>query len=504
MLEIKNLTYKYENHIALNNINLKIEKGEKIAILGNNGSGKTTFFLCCNGVYKTKNAVSFNGDYEPKTLRRNVGLVFQDTDTQIIGNTVEKEISFGLMNFGFTKEQTKEKIDYAISAMNLEEMRNRPTYYLSGGEKKRVTIADIIALETEIIFFDEPTASLDPANIEKFKNTINKLDKTIVISTHDIDFAYEWADRFIIFNNGNIIADGDYAIFEKNDIIEKANLRKPILWQTMEVMGYKDYSKYPRSIEELRRIEMKKAILVVSFGTSFDETREKTIGAIEKEIAKEFPDYIVKRAFTSGVIMNNLAKRGIIIPNVVTALEELSAQGVIDVFVQPTHIIPGEEYDKLVSMAEGCKDKFGSFKIGKPLMWNENDYKNVSDFLIKEYGDTEKAVILMGHGTEHRANDVYLKLSDILENHNIFVGTVENKPDIYDVLNKTENFKNIVLVPFMVVAGDHAVNDMAGDDDDSWKSVMKNVGRNVEVVLKGVGEYLPIREIYCEHIRREL
>lgn len=190
---------------------------------------------------------------KPKTLRRNVGLVFQDTDTQIIGNTVEKEISFGLMNFGFTKEQTKEKIDYAISAMNLEEMRNRPTYYLSGGEKKRVTIADIIALETEIIFFDEPTASLDPANIEKFKNTINKLDKTIVISTHDIDFAYEWADRFIIFNNGNIIADGDYAIFEKNDIIEKANLRKPILWQTMEVMGYKDYSKYPRSIEELKK-----------------------------------------------------------------------------------------------------------------------------------------------------------------------------------------------------------------------------------------------------------
>ena len=253
MLEIKNLTYKYENHIALNNINLKIEMGEKIAILGNNGSGKTTFFLCCNCVYKTKNAVSFNGDYEPKTLRINVGLVFQDADTQIIGNTVEKEISFGLMNFGFTKEQTKEKIDYAISAMNLEEMRNRPTYYLSGGEKKRVTIADIIALETEIIFFDEPTASLDPANIEKFKNTINKLDKTIVISTHDIDFAYEWADRFIIFNNGNIIADGNYAIFEKNDIIEKANLRKPILWQTMEVMGYKDYSKYPRSIEELKK-----------------------------------------------------------------------------------------------------------------------------------------------------------------------------------------------------------------------------------------------------------
>lgn len=249
---------------------------------------------------------------------------------------------------------------------------------------------------------------------------------------------------------------------------------------------------------------MKKAILVVSFGTSFDETREKTIGAIEKEIAKEFPDYIVKRAFTSGIIMNNLAKRGITILNVATALEELSAKGVTDVFIQPTHIIPGEEYDKLVSMAEGCKDKFSSFKIGKPLIWNENDYKNVSDFFIKEYRDTEKAVVLMGHGTEHRANEVYLKLSDILEKHNIFVGTVENKPDIYDVLKKTENFQNIVLVPFMVVAGDHAVNDMAGEEDDSWKSVMKNDGRNVEIILKGIGEYSPIRQIYCEHIRREL
>ena len=249
---------------------------------------------------------------------------------------------------------------------------------------------------------------------------------------------------------------------------------------------------------------MKKAILVVSFGTSFDETREKTIGAIEKEIAKEFPDYIVKRAFTSGIIMNNLAKRGITIPNVATALEELSAKGVTDVFIQPTHIIPGEEYDKLVYMAEGCRDKFSSFKIGKPLIWNENDYKNVSDFFIKEYGDTEKAVVLMGHGTEHRANEVYLKLSDILEKLNIFVGTVENKPDIYDVLKKTENFQNIVLVPFMVVAGDHAVNDMAGEEDDSWKSVMENDGRNVEIILKGIGEYSPIRQIYCEHIRREL
>ena len=186
MLEIKNLTYKYENHIALNNINLKIEKGEKIAILGNNGSGKTTFFLCCNGVYKTKNAVSFNGDYEPKTLRRNVGLVFQDADTQIIGNTVEKEISFGLMNFGFTKEQTKEKIDYAISAMNLEEMRNRPTYYLSGGEKKRVTIADIIALETEIIFFDEPTAHLDQESRDEYYQYLKKQkDKIIVVVSHN-------------------------------------------------------------------------------------------------------------------------------------------------------------------------------------------------------------------------------------------------------------------------------------------------------------------------------
>ena len=139
-------------------------------------------------------------------------------------------------------------------------------------------------------------------------------------------------------------------------------------------------------------------------------------------------------------------------------------------------------------------------------MWNENDYKNVSDFsYLRNMEILKKAVVLMGHGTEHRANDVLFKNYLIfLEGHNIFVGTVENKPDIYDVLNKTENFKDIVLVPFMVVAGDHAVNDMAGDDDDSWKNVMENAGRNVEVVLKGVGEYLPIRQIYCEHIRRDV
>ena len=109
MLEIKNLTYKYENHIALNNINLKIEKGEKIAILGNNGSGKTTFFLCCNGVYKTKNAVSFNGDYDPKTLRRNVGLVFQDADTQIIGKYCRKGNFLWFNEFWLYKRTDKGK-----------------------------------------------------------------------------------------------------------------------------------------------------------------------------------------------------------------------------------------------------------------------------------------------------------------------------------------------------------------------------------------------------------
>lgn len=249
---------------------------------------------------------------------------------------------------------------------------------------------------------------------------------------------------------------------------------------------------------------MKKAILVVSFGTSYDETREKTIGSIEKEIRKAFPDYIVKRAFTSSIIMKKLAERGIIIPNVTEALNELSAEGVGEVLVQPTHVIPGEEYDKLTAMAEACRDRFASMKIGKPLMWDESDYKQVTEFIINEYESSDKAVVLMGHGTEHKANEVYIKLSDMLEKHNIFLGTVESKPSIYDVLEKTKDFNNIELVPFMVVAGDHAVNDMSGDDEDSWKSVMESQGKNVEIVLKGIGEYAPIREIYCQHIRGEL
>ena len=259
ILELDNICFSYNNEKQiLKNVSFKINKGDMAAIVGRNGAGKSTISKLVCGFYKpTSGRILFDGkdmvDYTIKERSEKIGFVMQNPNQMISKTMVYDEVAFGLKIRGLSDSEIKERVEETLRICGLYGYRNWPISALSFGQKKRVTIADIIALETEIIFFDEPTASLDPANIEKFKNTINKLDKTIVISTHDIDFAYEWADRFIIFNNGNIIADGNYAIFEKNDIIEKANLRKPILWQTMEVMGYKDYSKYPRSIEELKK-----------------------------------------------------------------------------------------------------------------------------------------------------------------------------------------------------------------------------------------------------------
>ncbi|MGN1319071.1 MAG: energy-coupling factor ABC transporter ATP-binding protein [Lachnospirales bacterium] len=247
MLSIENLSYKYDDSYALKNINLNINNGEKVAILGNNGAGKTTLFKCITNILH---------HYEGKILgNENTGLVFQEPDVQIIGSTVEKEISFGPMNLLRDKKKVKAMVDYAIDEMDLNTLRNRPTHYLSGGEKKRVCIADVLAMESKTLIFDEPTAYLDPLNsalLEYKLSELNKNGSTIILSTHDVDFAYRFANRFIIMSKGNIIADGGIEIFSDNNILKGANLVKPILFSVMEMYNYKDLDKYPRTIEKFK------------------------------------------------------------------------------------------------------------------------------------------------------------------------------------------------------------------------------------------------------------
>lgn len=252
----------------------------------------------------------------------------------------------------------------------------------------------------------------------------------------------------------------------------------------------------------------KKAILVISFGTSYQQTLNKTIKAIENDISDKFSEYEVRRAFTSGKIIEKLKKRdNIHIDNVTEALERLIEDGFDTVVCQPTHVMNGFEYDDMVSDIKKYKNKFKSLKTGLPLITSFDDYSAVAKAIIDEFSYVEEneALILMGHGTEHHANAAYACLDYKFKDEggpNIFVGTVEGYPEIDSVMKRIKylNPSKVWLAPLMVVAGDHAINDMAGDDEDSWKPIIEKEGFDVEPVLRGLGEYKTIRHIYLSHV----
>lgn len=251
IIRTEHLTYIYDNEKeALDDINVSIYTGERIAVIGSNGAGKSTFFLNLNGVLtSTEGTIFFHNkpigrkNKDLNELRKKVGIVFQDADNQIIASTVMAEVSFGPMNMGLSREEVSRRVDEALEYMNISSFKTRPAHYLSGGEKKRVSIADIIAMKPEVIIFDEPTASLDPVNASMFEEVLDKLEAqhtTLLVSTHDVDFAYRWAERVLVFCNGRIIADGSPAeIFRREEILKQANLKKPILLEVCELLQKK-------------------------------------------------------------------------------------------------------------------------------------------------------------------------------------------------------------------------------------------------------------------------
>lgn len=243
LLELREISYAYEGgQLALDGVSARFYPGEKVAVLGNNGAGKSTFFLCVNGVLKPLGGqLLFRGQEIPRkrrellNLRKSVGIVFQEPDQQIVASTVESEISFGPMNLRLPVPEVEKRVDAAAAAMNLTEYLRRPPHYLSGGEKKRVSIADILAMEPEMILFDEPTASLDPRNSAMLEETLGELAAqgiTLVVSTHDVDLAWRFAERVLVFHQGRIIADGPpEEIFADDPLIRLAGLEKPLLYQ---------------------------------------------------------------------------------------------------------------------------------------------------------------------------------------------------------------------------------------------------------------------------------
>lgn len=250
----------------------------------------------------------------------------------------------------------------------------------------------------------------------------------------------------------------------------------------------------------------KKAILVVSFGTSHLDALEKNIVPIENQIAETFPQYKVYRAFTSKMIKNKLMrKENLFVPNVTESLEQMVKDGVEQVVVQPSHIINGIENDRMLSDVMAQADKFQRIRVGNPLLTSVEDYKKAIHAVMEEAPlEADEVLILMGHGTEHHANSAYPTLeytSHSLGYNQVLVGTVEGFPDLKDVMTKLEisGSKKVTLMPFMIVAGDHAKHDMAGEED-SWKTELEENGYEVKAVVKGLGEMKGIRNIFMDHI----
>lgn len=273
-------------------------------------------------------------------------------------------------------------------------------------------------------------------------------------------------------------------------------------------------------------------LLVVSFGTSFNDSRVEDIGGIEKALIEANPDWSVRRAFTAQIIINHVqARDGEKIDNVDQALDRAVANGVKNLVVQPTHLMHGAEYDEMTEAINGYKDKFESVAIAEPMLGEVGDDATVinddkkavaqaiTDTACKEAGfdsmdaaaEAGTAFVFMGHGTSHTANVTYDQMQTQMENlglKNAFIGTVEGKPEdtaCDKVIEKVKEagYKNVVLRPLMVVAGDHANNDMAGDEEDSWKSQFVASGNfdKVDCQIEGLGRIEAVEKLYVEHTK---
>ncbi|HEY8804179.1 MAG TPA: sirohydrochlorin cobaltochelatase [Clostridium sp.] len=259
---------------------------------------------------------------------------------------------------------------------------------------------------------------------------------------------------------------------------------------------------------------MKKAILVVSFGTTYEDARKVTIDAIEGKIKRTFAEYDIRRAFTSHVILRVLKNRdNIHVDTPEEALEKLKNEGYTDVIVQPLHVIPGSEFDYINNVVKRYKscEIFENIVIGRPLICFKgeeegvpDDYSIMLDALTKQLPQND-TVILMGHGTNHIANAVYCCFESVLRDRgfkNVHVATVEGYPTLDRVIPnvRAQQSTKVVLMPLLLVAGDHVKNDMVGDSEDSWKNILEAEGFKVNLYLHGLGENSDVQDIYIQHI----
>lgn len=266
LLRFEKVSYQYDSsgeREALFPLSVDLREGEKIAVLGSNGAGKSTFFLLANGVLRPRNGtILLHGkpvgkkEKERMALRRTVGLVFQDPDVQLLAGTVEEEVSFGPMNLGLPETEVRRRVEMALESLALVQYRRRGPQYLSGGEKRRVAIADVFAMEPQIMLLDEPSSNLDPAGRQLLEDTLEELHQkgmTLVVATHDVDFAWRWADRVLVFHSGRLERDASpEVVFGEEELLSRCGLEQPLLWKVARALKIP----VPRSPEELENYEI--------------------------------------------------------------------------------------------------------------------------------------------------------------------------------------------------------------------------------------------------------
>lgn len=241
ILKAESLYFSYdedEQENALDGLSLEVRRGEKVAVMGSNGSGKSTFFLCCNGILRPKSGkLYFDGrevTYDRKSLldlRSKVGIVFQDPDNQLFSASVYQEISFGILNLGVSEQQARQEVERVIGELEITPFRDKPAHALSGGQKKQVSIADILVMHPQLIILDEPAAALDPKHSILVRKIVDKLTEagiTVLMSTHNVNYAYGWADKVMLFHQGKLLSSGSpLDVFRKKELLELTNLEQP-------------------------------------------------------------------------------------------------------------------------------------------------------------------------------------------------------------------------------------------------------------------------------------
>lgn len=262
VIEVQNLSYRYPDGTeALKSVSFSVERGTKAVLLGPNGSGKSTLIMHLNGVFLPQKGKVFVDGQEvnrktEQAVRRKVGVVFQDPDDQVFASTVWEDVAFGLFNLGIQEKEVRKRVEEVLKSVGVWHLRGRIPYHLSYGEKKKVALAGVLVMEPEIIVLDEPGTYLDPQGKRELFSILEVLcknQKTLLIATHNVDLAAEWADRVIILKEGRVLKEGDRSLLLEEELLSEANLVFPRVSELFLRVGFAKED-VPFNLEEAVRI----------------------------------------------------------------------------------------------------------------------------------------------------------------------------------------------------------------------------------------------------------